>query len=84
VPAVLPDALRDLARRGEIARFFDALQHRGRPTRLFPPNKIARATASTIRRRPGRAGAVLREVGSVGSEQVRRLWRERRPVYADA
>lgn len=84
VPVVLPDALRVLERRGDVARFFDVINHRRRPSDLTRPDLLARATAATLRRRPGRAGAVLREVASLGREDLRRRWRNRRPAYEGA
>jgi flavin-dependent dehydrogenase len=82
VPAVLPEAFRDLHRRGQSGRFFDVINHRARPSEVFGPPLVARATAGAIRRRPGSWAAVLGDVASVGREDLRRRWRNRRPLYA--
>lgn len=83
-PAVLAEAFRELEARGETDLFFDLVNHRAGPNDVFTPQRAARAVVSALKRRRGERGAVLREVAALGSQQVRRELRNRRPAYAES
>jgi flavin-dependent dehydrogenase len=83
VPAVLPELLRGLHRRGRAGLFFDLLNHRARPSRVLSPPRVAAATARAVARNPGRRLAVLREVGELLAQEGRRRWLNHRPAYAE-
>jgi len=80
LPSVLPELFGDLRRQGQIDRFFDLLNHRSSPSQVLTPPRLAKATARLMGRR-GRL-SVLREVGALGADEMRRRWRNRRPAYS--
>src|SRR4051794_30156684 len=84
VPAVLPAMMRGLVDTGKAHVFLDLLAHRAKPSQLLTPPRLAKSTARAVRDNPGSRGAVLREVASLGAEEARRRWWNRRPVYEDA
>jgi hypothetical protein len=80
LPPVLVEFLRRLQRRGRAGEFFDALNHRARPSQvLTPPRMLAASTGLLVR--PGRARA-LAQVGALGTREARRRWMGRHPVFA--
>lgn len=83
IPAVLPEVIRGLDASGKIDAFFDVNNHRVRPTEVLTLGRLAGATARTVRRSRGHRLAVLREVGQLAAETVRRQRLNRRPVYAE-
>jgi flavin-dependent dehydrogenase len=84
VPVVLPEILRDLDAHGEAALFFDVINHRARPSELPTPPRLLRATRRTLAQRRGERLSVLRDVAGLGAEDLRRRWRNRRPVFEPA
>jgi flavin-dependent dehydrogenase len=83
VPAVLPEVLRGLHRRGRGGLFLDLVNHRTKPSRVLTPPRALAATASALRRRPGRRGEVLREAGQLLTQEVNRRRLNRWPAYAE-
>jgi flavin-dependent dehydrogenase len=81
LPVLLPEIVRDLDARGQAALFFDLVNHRARPSELATPPRVMRATRRTLARRRGERLSVLRDVAGLGAEDLRRRWRNRRPVY---
>jgi 2-polyprenyl-6-methoxyphenol hydroxylase-like FAD-dependent oxidoreductase len=82
VPAVLVEILRGLQRRGEAGRFFDVLNHRLRPSQLLTPPRVLGASTRLLTSGRVDRGTLLRKLGALGAQDMRRRWRNRRPVYA--
>jgi 2-polyprenyl-6-methoxyphenol hydroxylase-like FAD-dependent oxidoreductase len=82
VPAVLVELLRGLQWRGEAGLFFEVLNHRLRPSELLTPPRVLGASARLLASGRVDRGALLRKLGALGAQDVRRRWRNRRPVYA--
>jgi flavin-dependent dehydrogenase len=79
VPPVLVELLRRLQQRGRAGEFFDALNHRARPSQVLTPPRMLRASTRLLAR-PGRARA-LAQVGSLAVRDTRRRWMSRHPVF---
>jgi 2-polyprenyl-6-methoxyphenol hydroxylase-like FAD-dependent oxidoreductase len=84
VPAVLVEILRTLQQQGKAGLFFELLNHRVRPTQLLTPPRLAGASARLLASGRGDRGALLRKLGALGAQDLRRRWRNRRPVYEAA
>lgn len=84
VPAVLVEILRALEKQGDAGLFFEVLNHRLRPSQLLTPPRVAAATARLLASGRVDRGAFLRKLGALGQQDLRRRWRNRRPVYAAA
>jgi flavin-dependent dehydrogenase len=82
VPAVLPEMARALKAKGKAGLLFEATNHRRRPSRILTPPRLLAAVGRLLRR-PGSRAAVLRETGSLMARDMRRRFRNRRPVYAE-
>jgi flavin-dependent dehydrogenase len=82
VPAVLVEILRGLHRRGHAGQFFDALNHRARPTEVLTPPRVLGASARLLARRGSRRRALLSELGGLGARDVRRRRLNGRHAYA--
>ncbi|HEX3834483.1 MAG TPA: NAD(P)/FAD-dependent oxidoreductase [Solirubrobacteraceae bacterium] len=82
MPAVVPEMMRRLDRRGELDQVTDLVQHRIKPSRVFSPGRLLGATAALMVR-PGGAGrrTVLREVGDLMREDLRRRRLTLRPDF---
>jgi 2-polyprenyl-6-methoxyphenol hydroxylase-like FAD-dependent oxidoreductase len=82
-PAVVPEMMRRLERRGRLDELTDLLQHRSVQSQVFTPTRLAGATASLmLRSGRGERKAILREVGDLVRDDVRRRVAVVRPVYA--
>jgi flavin-dependent dehydrogenase len=84
VPAVLVEMLRALQRQGKAGLFFELLNHRVRPSQLLTPPRVIGASARLLASGRTQRGALLRKLGALGAQDLRRRWRNRRPVYAAA
>jgi flavin-dependent dehydrogenase len=84
VPAVLVEILRALQRQGKAGLFFEVLNHRLRPSQLLTPPRVAGASARLLASGRVDRGAFLSKLGALGAQDLRRRWRNRRPVYATA
>jgi 2-polyprenyl-6-methoxyphenol hydroxylase-like FAD-dependent oxidoreductase len=84
VPAVLVEMLRALQKRGKAGKFFDVLNHRVRPSRVLTPPRVMGATARLLAGGRVDRRALLGEIGTLGAQDLRRRWHDRRPVYAVA
>ena len=82
VPAVLVEILRGLQKQGDAGLFFEVLNHRLRPSQLLTPPRVARASARLLAAGDVDRAALLRKLGALGRQDLRRRWRNRRPVYA--
>jgi 2-polyprenyl-6-methoxyphenol hydroxylase-like FAD-dependent oxidoreductase len=82
-PAVVPEMMRRLERRGRLDEVTDLIQHRSVQSQVFTPTRLAGATASLmVRSGSGGRKAILREVGDLVREDMRRRVAMARPVYA--
>jgi flavin-dependent dehydrogenase len=84
VPAVLVEMLRALQKQGKAGLFFELLNHRVRPSRLLTPPRVLGASARLLASGRTQRGALLRKLGALGAQDLRRRWRNRRPVYTAA
>ena len=82
VPAVLVELLRGLQREGKAGLFFELLNHRMHPSQLLTPPRVIGASARLLASGRTPRGALLRKLGALGTQDLRRRWRNRRPVYA--
>lgn len=81
VPAVFVEMIRTLAVEPDgLRRAFDVFNHRVRPSQLLTPARLAGGAARALARRHP-AGAVLGEVRTIVSRDLRRRWWNRHPVY---
>lgn len=70
--------MRDISLDPEATRsFVRILNHDVRPSRLFTPALLARATARTVRDEPGRIVATLKEAFASGKRNARQAWQTR-------
>jgi 2-polyprenyl-6-methoxyphenol hydroxylase-like FAD-dependent oxidoreductase len=82
-PAVVPEMMRRLERRGRLDEVTNLIQHRSVQSQVFTPTRVAGATASLmVRSRRGERKEILREVGELVREDMRRRVAMVRPVYA--
>jgi 2-polyprenyl-6-methoxyphenol hydroxylase-like FAD-dependent oxidoreductase len=81
VPTVLAEIVGRLHERGEIDRFLDVLNHRAMPSEVVTPPLLAGAVGRLLVKGSDRP-AMLRETGSLGLVQARRLWLNRFPAYS--
>jgi flavin-dependent dehydrogenase len=82
VPAVLVEILRGLQRRGEAGLFFEVLNHRLRPSQLLTAPRVLGASTRLLASGRVDRGPLLRALGALGAQDLRRRWHNRRPVYA--
>jgi 2-polyprenyl-6-methoxyphenol hydroxylase-like FAD-dependent oxidoreductase len=83
MPAVVPEMMRRLDRRGDLDQVLNLVQHRTKPSRVFSPGRLLGATASLMVL-PGGAErrTVLREVRDLMREDIRRRRLMQRPQFA--
>jgi hypothetical protein len=81
---VLVEMLRALQKQGKAGLFFELLNHRVRPSQLLTPPRVLGASARLLASGGTQRGALLRKLGALGAQDLRRRWRNRRPVYAAA
>jgi flavin-dependent dehydrogenase len=81
-PAVLPELVKGLHRRGKMDLFLDILNHRAKPSDVLSPPRALGATARLLVRRGTRRRELLREVASLATQDIRRRRLNRRPDYA--
>jgi flavin-dependent dehydrogenase len=84
VPAVLPEILRGLDRRGRLDQFMDLFAHRAQPSQVLTPPRLLGATGRLLRTRGAGRRRVLGEVGTLIADDVRDRRRTRRPAYESA
>ncbi len=53
-----------------------------RPSQLLTPPRVIGASARLLASGRTQRGALLRKLGALGTQDLRRRWRNRRPVYA--
>jgi 2-polyprenyl-6-methoxyphenol hydroxylase-like FAD-dependent oxidoreductase len=82
-PYVLPAMMRRLERRGEFREFTDLFQHRTLPSRVFGPPLLLSTAAAMLVRTDCPRPEVLREVGQLVMNDVRRQRLRRKPVFVD-
>jgi 2-polyprenyl-6-methoxyphenol hydroxylase-like FAD-dependent oxidoreductase len=84
VPAVQPEIVRRLLARGEIDTVTDLFTHRSRPSQVFTPQRALSATGRLLVRRGSDRRALLREVGALVVQDLRRRRLNHQPAYAAA
>jgi 2-polyprenyl-6-methoxyphenol hydroxylase-like FAD-dependent oxidoreductase len=85
LPAIVPQVVRRLHRRGQINQFLDLFGHRTSPSDVLSPARLAGGAAQLLLRPPGGdRRAALAELGGVLATEARRRWVSRRPVVGDA
>jgi flavin-dependent dehydrogenase len=83
LPLVLPEILRGLHTRGKLDGFLDLLNHRNKPSKVLTPPRLLGATGRLVARRGSDRRRVLREVGELLGQEMRRRRLNLRPQYAD-
>jgi 2-polyprenyl-6-methoxyphenol hydroxylase-like FAD-dependent oxidoreductase len=81
VPVVLVEILSRLQAQGKAGLFFDALNHRVRPTQVLTPPRALNSIARLLARRGTRRRALLGEIGALAAQEAHRRWLNRRPAY---
>jgi len=83
-PAVVVEVSRRLYDDGRAGELGDVFQHRARPSAVFTPPLVLKATAAALRRPGADRREVLREVRELMAADSRRRRLNRRPEYAAA
>lgn len=84
VPVVFVEMLRRMAAQPDgLRRVADMFNHRVRPRDLLTPARLGGGAVQAVTRRRHPVGDVLDEVRIIATREVRRRWRNHRPVYAD-
>jgi 2-polyprenyl-6-methoxyphenol hydroxylase-like FAD-dependent oxidoreductase len=81
--AVVPEIQRRLHAQGKIDILTNLFTHRSRPSQVFTPPRLLRATGRLLVEPGCQRRKVLREVGALVVEDVRRRRLNRRPLYAE-
>ena len=82
-PAVFVEIIRRLAAEPDgLRRALDVFNHRVRPSELLTPARLAGGAARALARGQP-AGAVAGEVRRIAAREVRRRWRNHRPLYVE-
>jgi hypothetical protein len=81
LPAVLPQILRDLHAKGQIAQFHELFSHRSKPSRVLNPVRLMGAAGRLLRDHSDR-GAVLKEVRTLVVQNAHRQLLNHRRAYA--
>ncbi len=84
VPTVLPEMQRRLLGQGKIDIVTDLFTHRSRPSHVITPPRLLGATGRLLARPGCERRKLLREVGTLIAEDIRRKRLNRRPMYATA
>lgn len=83
VPAVLPEIFHQLLAQGKIDIASDLFTHRSRPSQVLTPQRLLGATGRLLMRPESDRRGLLREVGTLVGEDLRRKRLNRRPAYAE-
>jgi 2-polyprenyl-6-methoxyphenol hydroxylase-like FAD-dependent oxidoreductase len=84
LPVVQPEMIGRLLEQGKIDIVVDLFNHRSRPSRVFTPQRLLGATSRLLMRQGCDRRALLREVGTLVAEDIRRRRLNRQPAYAAA
>jgi 2-polyprenyl-6-methoxyphenol hydroxylase-like FAD-dependent oxidoreductase len=84
LPLVVPEIFERMNARGKLPLFFDIQNHRLRPDRVLTPPRLLGAAARMLFRRGAERARVVREVGGLVAEDIKRRRLNRKPAYADA
>jgi flavin-dependent dehydrogenase len=82
VPSVLTEILRGLNDHDQAGLFLELLSHRVRPSQVLSPPRVVGATRRLLARKGADRRALLSEIGSLATRDMRRRWLNRRPAYA--
>ncbi|MBC3842806.1 NAD(P)/FAD-dependent oxidoreductase [Streptacidiphilus sp. 4-A2] len=77
--AVVPEAVRDLQRRGELDRFLDLFSHRSRYYDVFPMRDMGLSTGRLLLSGKARRLPLVRETITLLAREPRRRWINRHP-----
>jgi 2-polyprenyl-6-methoxyphenol hydroxylase-like FAD-dependent oxidoreductase len=83
-PAPVVELGRWLLERGELDELVDVFSHRNLPSEVITPPRLAAAVGRLLARPGGDRRALLRELGPLVAENIRRQRLNRWPVYAGA
>jgi 2-polyprenyl-6-methoxyphenol hydroxylase-like FAD-dependent oxidoreductase len=81
MPVVVREMIRRLDRRGQLDELFDLVQHRATPSRVFTPGRLLSTAAALVAQAGIDRRAVLREVGELIGEDLRRRRLLLRPEF---
>ncbi|HST65096.1 MAG TPA: NAD(P)/FAD-dependent oxidoreductase [Mycobacteriales bacterium] len=81
-PSMVPEAVKRLARRGELDRFFDLFSHRAQYDDVFPLTEVAATTGRMVLTGGTKRVPLVREAITLLAREPRRRWVRRRPALA--
>jgi 2-polyprenyl-6-methoxyphenol hydroxylase-like FAD-dependent oxidoreductase len=84
VPIVVPEMLRRLHARGKLGLLFEIQNHRIKPDQVGTPPRLLGAATRLLLRRGIERRRLLREVGALVTEDIRRRRLNKRPVFAES
>lgn len=82
LPVILSEATELVHRSGDINRFMELFSHRARPTEVLTVPRVLDATRRMLLRRGQNRRVVLRDAVGLLVNEIRRRWRNVRPLYA--
>jgi 2-polyprenyl-6-methoxyphenol hydroxylase-like FAD-dependent oxidoreductase len=82
LPLVVPELFRRLHARGKLGLFFDIQNHRIKPDRVVTPPRLLGAVTRLLARPGTERIRLMREVGGLVAEDIRRRKLNKRPVFA--
>lgn len=84
MPAVLPELVKRLVEKGEVASFLDLFNHRSTPSKVVSPPRVLGATGRLLKRPGSNRRAIISEVGELIARDMRHKRLNRRPAYIAA
>ncbi len=82
VPSPQPEFIKRLVDQGKVEQMLDVLNHRAMPSKVITPPRVLGATGRLLTRGECDRRALIAEVASLISEDMRRRRLNRRPEYA--
>jgi 2-polyprenyl-6-methoxyphenol hydroxylase-like FAD-dependent oxidoreductase len=84
VPLVVPEILGRLHARGRVGLLFDIQNHRVKPDQVLTPPRLLGAAGRLLLRNGTERARLLREVGALVADDMRRRRINKRPVFAES
>jgi 2-polyprenyl-6-methoxyphenol hydroxylase-like FAD-dependent oxidoreductase len=84
LPVVVPELFRRFHAQGELGRLFDIQNHRVKPDQILTPLQLLGAATRLLLARGTERGKLLREVGALVAESIRRRRLNKRPTFAES
>jgi 2-polyprenyl-6-methoxyphenol hydroxylase-like FAD-dependent oxidoreductase len=84
LPVVVPEIFRLLHTQDKLGLLFDIQNHRIKPDQVLTPPRMLRAATRLLLRRGTERARLVREVGTLVAEDLRRRRLNKRPVFAES